>query len=190
MADREHSVENSSELPMKRGRGLKALSWTCAFAAITMFAPALCQAQPAVASGGVISAGAFGAFTAVAPGSWIEIYGSNLAAHSRSWSRPDALYPGAERNSGSPGAEPYAFGEHGCGWRVRTGHGAAERGCTGRRGRTWTLNWYKPDAIMPAHLTVATVPPMRKVTAAASGAAAPTRVSEGSAGLVGPKPVP
>ena len=48
-------------------------------------APGWCQAQPAVASGGVISAGAFGGFTAVAPGSWIEIYGSNLAAHSRSW---------------------------------------------------------------------------------------------------------
>ena len=52
-------------------------------------APALCQALPAVASGGVISAGSFGAFTAVAPGSWIEIYGSNLAAHSRSWSGAD-----------------------------------------------------------------------------------------------------
>jgi len=52
-------------------------------------APGWCQAQPAVASGGVISAGAFGGFTAVAPGSWIEIYGSNLAAHSRSWSGAD-----------------------------------------------------------------------------------------------------
>jgi uncharacterized protein (TIGR03437 family) len=89
MYDRKHSVENSSELPMKRDRGLKTLSWTGAFAAIAMFAPAWCQAQPAVASGGVISAGAFGAFTAVAPGSWIEIYGSNLAAHSRSWSAAD-----------------------------------------------------------------------------------------------------
>lgn len=52
-------------------------------------APAWCQAQPAVASGGVISAGAFGGFTAVAPGSWIEIYGSNLAVDSRSWSSAD-----------------------------------------------------------------------------------------------------
>jgi uncharacterized protein (TIGR03437 family) len=89
MYDRKYPVENSSELPMKRGRGLKALSWTGAFAAITMLAPASCQAQPAVASGGVISAGAFGGFTAVAPGSWIEIYGSNLAVDSRSWSSAD-----------------------------------------------------------------------------------------------------
>ena len=89
MNDRKHSVENSSELPMKRGRGWKALSWTGAFAAIAMFAPASCQAQPAVASGGVVSAGAFGGFTAVAPGSWIEIYGSNLATNSRSWSGAD-----------------------------------------------------------------------------------------------------
>jgi uncharacterized protein (TIGR03437 family) len=74
---------------MKRCRGLNALSWTGALAAITMLAPAWCQAQPAVASGGVISAGSFGAFSAVAPGSWIEIYGSNLAVDSRSWSGAD-----------------------------------------------------------------------------------------------------
>ena len=39
--------------------------------------------------GTVISAGAFGAFTAVSPGSWIEIYGSNLAGDSRSWANSD-----------------------------------------------------------------------------------------------------
>ena len=37
----------------------------------------------------VISAGAFGAFTAIAPGSWIEIYGSNLAPDTRSWAASD-----------------------------------------------------------------------------------------------------
>lgn len=36
-----------------------------------------------------VSAGAFGAFTSVAPGSWIEIYGSNLAAGSRLWTGAD-----------------------------------------------------------------------------------------------------
>jgi uncharacterized protein (TIGR03437 family) len=36
-----------------------------------------------------VSAGAFGAFTSVAPGSWIEIYGTNLAADSRSWTGAD-----------------------------------------------------------------------------------------------------
>jgi uncharacterized protein (TIGR03437 family) len=33
----------------------------------------------------VISAGAYGAFDAVAPGTWMEIYGANLAADSRAW---------------------------------------------------------------------------------------------------------
>ena len=45
--------------------------------------------MPAMTSGGLISAGAFGGFTAVAPGSWIEIYGSNLASGSRLWTGAD-----------------------------------------------------------------------------------------------------
>jgi len=40
-------------------------------------------------SSGVISASGFGAFAAVAPGSWIEIYGRNLASTTASWSGPD-----------------------------------------------------------------------------------------------------
>jgi len=44
---------------------------------------------PAIKSGGVVSASAFGAFTSVAPGSWIEIYGSNLASDSRQWAGGD-----------------------------------------------------------------------------------------------------
>jgi uncharacterized protein (TIGR03437 family) len=39
--------------------------------------------------GQVISAGAFGAFPAASPGSWIEIYGSNLASDTRSWGSSD-----------------------------------------------------------------------------------------------------
>jgi uncharacterized protein (TIGR03437 family) len=46
-------------------------------------------AAPAVTSGGVVSASSFGQFTSVAPGSWIEIYGSNLAVDSRSWAGSD-----------------------------------------------------------------------------------------------------
>jgi uncharacterized protein (TIGR03437 family) len=38
---------------------------------------------------GVIGAGAFGAFSAIAPGTWIEIYGSNLAASTRTWTDAD-----------------------------------------------------------------------------------------------------
>lgn len=44
---------------------------------------------PAVASGGVVSAAQFGGHAAVAPGSWIEIYGSNLATDTQSWSTGD-----------------------------------------------------------------------------------------------------
>jgi len=40
---------------------------------------------PAIGSGGVISAGQFGAFSAIAPGSWIEIYGTNLANTTANW---------------------------------------------------------------------------------------------------------
>jgi len=49
----------------------------------------LTPTAPAIASGGVISASGFGAFTSVAPGSWIEIYGTNLALDSRSWKTSD-----------------------------------------------------------------------------------------------------
>ncbi len=38
---------------------------------------------------GVIGAGSYGAFTSVAPGSWIEIYGTNLSATVRSWGGSD-----------------------------------------------------------------------------------------------------
>ncbi len=44
---------------------------------------------PAIASGGVVSASAFGEFASAAPGSWIEIYGTNLASDSRSWQASD-----------------------------------------------------------------------------------------------------
>lgn len=44
---------------------------------------------PTVNSGGVVSAGQFGAFPSVAPGSWIEIYGSSLSFDSRTWATSD-----------------------------------------------------------------------------------------------------
>ena len=48
--------------------------------------------QPALATpsiGGVVSASAFGEFTSISPGSWIEIYGSNLAPDHRGWGSTD-----------------------------------------------------------------------------------------------------
>jgi uncharacterized protein (TIGR03437 family) len=44
---------------------------------------------PSITISGVSSATAFGGFSAVAPGSWIEIYGANLASSSRAWSAAD-----------------------------------------------------------------------------------------------------
>ena len=39
--------------------------------------------------GGVVSASAFGEFPTFAPGSWIEIYGTSLAATTRGWAASD-----------------------------------------------------------------------------------------------------
>lgn len=47
------------------------------------------SAAPAISAGGVVSASAFGAFPSAAPGSWVEIYGSNLAADTRPWQGSD-----------------------------------------------------------------------------------------------------
>lgn len=44
---------------------------------------------PSIQTGGIVSASAFGTFTSAAPGSWIEIYGSNLAGDTRSWASSD-----------------------------------------------------------------------------------------------------
>ena len=44
---------------------------------------------PAIQTGGVVSASAFGQFSSVAPGSWIEIYGTGLAAGVRQWATSD-----------------------------------------------------------------------------------------------------
>jgi len=45
--------------------------------------------MPAITSGGALSASAFGGFSSVAPGTWVEIYGSNLASTTRSWAGTD-----------------------------------------------------------------------------------------------------
>ena len=46
---------------------------------------------------GVESASSFGGFSSIAPGSWIEIYGTNLAADSRSWGGSDFNGPNAPK---------------------------------------------------------------------------------------------
>jgi uncharacterized protein (TIGR03437 family) len=44
---------------------------------------------PTIYSNGVVSASAFGTLPGVAPGSWIEIYGTNLAVDARGWGPAD-----------------------------------------------------------------------------------------------------
>ncbi len=44
---------------------------------------------PTITNGGVVSASAFGEFTSLAPSSWIEIYGLNLATATRGWASSD-----------------------------------------------------------------------------------------------------
>ncbi|HTS49579.1 MAG TPA: IPT/TIG domain-containing protein [Bryobacteraceae bacterium] len=44
---------------------------------------------PAPTITSVVSASGFGGFSSVAPGSWVEIYGSNLAPHTRQWAGSD-----------------------------------------------------------------------------------------------------
>lgn len=48
---------------------------------------------PVISSGGVISASSFGAFPAIAPGSWVEIYGSNLAGSTANWTLVNGIAP-------------------------------------------------------------------------------------------------
>lgn len=51
---------------------------------ITVLAP-----TPAISSNGIVAASDFGAYTTAAPGSFIEIYGSNLAGTTRQWASTD-----------------------------------------------------------------------------------------------------
>ena len=44
---------------------------------------------PAISAGGVVTASAYGGSASIAPGSWIEIYGSNLSTGRRSWGAAD-----------------------------------------------------------------------------------------------------
>jgi uncharacterized protein (TIGR03437 family) len=51
--------------------------------------PAVPTTQPAIAQNGVVSASAFDAKAGIAPGTWVEIYGDNLATTTRLWAGSD-----------------------------------------------------------------------------------------------------
>ena len=56
---------------------------------LVLTVPSAGGAVPSVKSGGVVSASAFGGAPTIAPGTWIEIYGSNLAGSTREWAGTD-----------------------------------------------------------------------------------------------------
>jgi len=58
-------------------------------------APPAPASKPTIKPGGVINSAAFGGFSSISPGSWIEIYGSNLSASTRGWSGADFSGPNA-----------------------------------------------------------------------------------------------
>jgi uncharacterized protein (TIGR03437 family) len=55
------------------------------FTANYTLAPAGAAPKPAISEGGIVTAGAFGASTTVASGSWIEIFGSNFSSTTGDW---------------------------------------------------------------------------------------------------------
>ena len=52
-------------------------------------APAPSALRPAITPGGVVSLSLFGQFSSICPGSWVEIYGSNLSTTTRGWTAAD-----------------------------------------------------------------------------------------------------
>lgn len=56
---------------------------------VRMLTPVLAAGTPTISNGGVVGASSFGEFTALAPGTWIEVYGANLATTTRPWMGSD-----------------------------------------------------------------------------------------------------
>jgi uncharacterized protein (TIGR03437 family) len=50
---------------------------------------AVTPTSPSIKPGGVVTASAYGGYQSIAPGDWIEIYGSNLASKTRPWAWAD-----------------------------------------------------------------------------------------------------
>jgi uncharacterized protein (TIGR03437 family) len=85
-----HRIKGTQAPDVNNGQPVTGGLTLGAFDAIILLADHIDAARPsatrpAIKPNGVISAGAFGAFSSTAPGSWIEIYGSILAATTRSW---------------------------------------------------------------------------------------------------------
>ena len=120
-------------------------------------------ATPLIADKGIISAGAFGAFTSVAPGSWIEIYGTNFAADSRLWSGAD--FNGVNAPTSLDGT------------KVTVG------------GQSAFIDYISPtqvNAQVPSNVGTGSQPVILTTTAGGSSTASPITVNQQQPGLLAP----
>ncbi|MEX2260738.1 MAG: peptidylprolyl isomerase [Bryobacteraceae bacterium] len=85
--DRIAGVSVFDELPLVNYRGGQVLEQNLVL--VRSIDQLQLEPRPAISENGVITASAFGGFLSAAPGSYIEIYGSNMAEGSRSWSEGD-----------------------------------------------------------------------------------------------------
>jgi len=87
-----HRIKGTQAPDVNNGQPVTAGLTLGAFDAIILLADHIAApstTRPYIQPNGVISADAFGAFPSTAPGSRIEIYGSNLSATTRAWSGAD-----------------------------------------------------------------------------------------------------
>lgn len=89
-----HRIKGTQAPDVNNGQSVTGNLTVGAFDAIILLADHIAApstTRPSITPNGVVSAGAFGALPSIAPGSWIEIYGSNLSATSRAWSGADFI---------------------------------------------------------------------------------------------------
>jgi len=95
-----HTIKGTQAPQVNNGQPVTGPLTLAPFDAIVLLAdhvngPALSPSKPVIKPGGVVSTSAFGGFSDVSPGSWIEIYGANLAATTRGWFTSDFTGPNA-----------------------------------------------------------------------------------------------
>ena len=95
-----HTIKGTQAPSTNSGQAVSGSLTLAPFDAVILLAdhvngPAPAPSKPTIKPGGVVSSGAFGGFSDISPGSWIEIYGSNLAATTRSWLTSDFTGPNA-----------------------------------------------------------------------------------------------
>ncbi len=78
-----------ADLPLVNYSGTTAIATSNLVLITSITQPAVVGTGPTVGAGGIISASGFGGFTGATSGSFIEIYGTNLAGTTRGWAASD-----------------------------------------------------------------------------------------------------